>query len=268
MTNQEIEIQFTKLVRDERRITNEILRAINLVEDRKIFLARGYPSLFAWLVKAHGYSESAAYRRIQAARVLREVPEISAKIETGAVNLSTLSKAQTAIRAEEKRTRKKISKAEVVSLIEGKTSVEADKALLSLFPESASRKSLDLPDETMADLERIRDLLSHSHPGAHIVQVIAYIAKEYLKKHDPLKSTSASVLSRVKRRDQARCQYRDTLTGRVCGSTYQLEVDHIFPRALGGGDEERNLRCLCRRHNAYMAERILGKQVANHWRRL
>ena len=73
MTNSEISEKFSSLVKTERKITLEILQLINLVEDRKLHLERGFGSLHDWLIKEHKYSESAANRRIQAARVLRSV---------------------------------------------------------------------------------------------------------------------------------------------------------------------------------------------------
>lgn len=36
---------------------------------------------------------------------------------------------------------------------------------------------------------------------------------------------------------------------RVCGDDVDLTVDHIFPRAKGGGSNPENLQLLCRLHN-------------------
>jgi hypothetical protein len=45
------------------------------------------------------------------------------------------------------------------------------------------------------------------------------------------------------------CQYRDSLTSKICASTWQLQVDHVQPRWAGGLDEIKNLRLLCAQHN-------------------
>lgn len=45
------------------------------------------------------------------------------------------------------------------------------------------------------------------------------------------------------------CQYKDKLTGRQCGSTYGLQVDHIIPRWSGGTHNPENLQVLCGAHN-------------------
>lgn len=61
-------------------------------------LAQGYPSLFEFLVKEIGYSPSSAQRRIDGARLLNQVSEISAKlvekIETGSLKLSQINDAR------------------------------------------------------------------------------------------------------------------------------------------------------------------------------
>lgn len=49
------------------------------------------------------------------------------------------------------------------------------------------------------------------------------------------------------RRDQV-CQHKHK-DGTICGSRYQLELDHIQPRFADGDNQIENLRLLCRVHN-------------------
>lgn len=100
MNNREIGTRLGELIKNERRITNEILQLLNQAEAQSTYLELGYASLFDWLTKGFGYSNAAAYRRIQAARLLRSVPEVREKLETGVVNLTTLCQASAAIKAE------------------------------------------------------------------------------------------------------------------------------------------------------------------------
>jgi 5-methylcytosine-specific restriction endonuclease McrA len=324
MTNQELEVKLKSLTREERRITNEILHLIGLADERRLYLERGYPSLFEWL-RSYGYSEGAANRRIQAARVLRAVPEVSRKLADGEVNLTTLAKAQSVMRAQEKATGQRLSaqdKAAAIAEIEGKSTEQAERALLSLFPEAASqirherttvvdqntvRLAINLSHETIADLQKIKDLLSHSLPEAGFADVIAHLAKSYLAREGRSQGEGqrqgkeqrsnesrwrnsdnaalsrrsfAAALSRsggdevgarltprqrkqILARDK-RCTYKDPKTGKICDSTYQLQVDHIHPKALGGMNEPENLRCLCRKHNLLIAEKTLGPWVKRY----
>jgi 5-methylcytosine-specific restriction endonuclease McrA len=54
----------------------------------------------------------------------------------------------------------------------------------------------------------------------------------------------------ILQRDEC-CQFMDLKTGRVCGSRFNLEVDHIQPKWDGGGHAPENLRVLCRAHNQF-----------------
>ncbi len=47
----------------------------------------------------------------------------------------------------------------------------------------------------------------------------------------------------------------------------QIEVDHIVPRAKGGGHGQENLRLLCRAHNFHVAELAYGKKLMNRYRK-
>ncbi len=63
----------------------------------------------------------------------------------------------------------------------------------------------------------------------------------------------AAIKREVYKRDKGTCSYRH-LDGETCGSSWQVEVDHITPLALGGKTESANLRLLCRNHNQMVAK--------------
>lgn len=305
MTNELIEIRLEELVHEERRITSEILQLINIAEDRKLYVDHGFSSMFNWLTKRFKYSEPAANRRINAARALRSLPDGAEKIEDGVVNLTTLSKAQSAIRQQEKQSGTKLTdeqKTEAVQTVENKSCAQTEQALATLLPQSAlphekvtpisadaSRFVADMPNEIREDLERARELLSHVNPeGMSLMDVIGFLAKDFRKRKDPLLkpaktekaagqpeadteltqrlaaaakqrvSIPAHVRREVMKRDKAQCTFIDERTGRVCGSRHKVQLDHIYPKALGGEDTPKNLRCLCRTHNLHMAEVLMA----------
>ena len=68
-------------------------------------------------------------------------------------------------------------------------------------------------------------------------------------------------------RDGGRCTFEGT-GGHRCGETRRLELDHIVPVAQGGKSTPENLRLLCRPHNHYEAERVLGKERVQRGREL
>jgi superfamily II RNA helicase len=50
---------------------------------------------------------------------------------------------------------------------------------------------------------------------------------------------------------QGCCQFKNPANGRVCGSTFNLHVDHIQPKWDNGTNDADNLRVLCREHNLF-----------------
>ncbi|RYZ65628.1 MAG: HNH endonuclease [Proteobacteria bacterium] len=123
----------------------------------------------------------------------------------------------------------------------------------------------------------MRDLTSHSNFNASLADLIEKMADEFIKRHDPMekklraikteassatdvKPSIATLRNRVFQLDGQRCSFKDHRSGKTCGSTFQLEIDHIMPKALGGTDNLDNLRVYCRVHNQFAAQQTFGKQ--------
>ena len=106
------------------------------IERRKLFSDLRCGSLFEYAVRVLGYSEAAAGRRIAAMRLMREIPEVAEKIESGALNLAKLCQAQTFFRgvqqAEPQQKLNTERKKEVLALIEEKTTRQTEKILLEM----------------------------------------------------------------------------------------------------------------------------------------
>ncbi len=75
------------LVHKEKETTLEVIRHLIEMDRRSLYLGRGYGSLYEYCTRHLGYSESAAMRRIQTARCIREFPEIFAMLEKNELNL-------------------------------------------------------------------------------------------------------------------------------------------------------------------------------------
>ncbi len=95
LSNDQLLSQTKNLVQKERQINVFVLQHLQEIEKRKLYLDRGFPSLFEYAIKELGYSHSAAYRRIKAMRLCRDIPQATSKIKTGNLNLTTASQLQT-----------------------------------------------------------------------------------------------------------------------------------------------------------------------------
>ncbi len=79
--------------------------------------------------------------------------------------------------------------------------------------------------------------------------------------HQPRRQPIARSIQReVFRRDGSCCTYSDSTTGRRCGETRYLEIDHQKPVALGGDNSVDNLRLRCRPHNILAAVQNFGTE--------
>ena len=86
------------LVQNERHVLTLVLHHLREVERRRLFSDLGYPSLFEYCVRELKYSEGQAGRRIQAMRLLKELPEIEPMIRSGSLSLTNISQAQSYFR--------------------------------------------------------------------------------------------------------------------------------------------------------------------------
>ncbi len=178
------------LVKEERHLLSKILKSLKEVERRKLFSDLGYRSLFEYAVKELGYSEGQAGRRIQAMRLINEIPEVEEKIENGSLSLSNISQAQSFFREMRKMNSQRqmklddesnlkeidlfsaSNKISVLEKLENKSTREAEKILLELNPKAINLKEKErtlsneltevrfvMTDELKEKLEELRSFL-------------------------------------------------------------------------------------------------------------
>jgi len=135
MKDHEILHKIKTLVQDERKLLTQILHHLRVVERRKLFSDLECQSLFEYCVKELGYSEGQAGRRIQAMRLLKEIPEIEDKIKTGKLSLSNLSQAQAYFRQK--------GKPSVKEKKFGKKRVRAEKTTPTSEKQCGSKRNLN-----------------------------------------------------------------------------------------------------------------------------
>ncbi|MEO7033724.1 MAG: hypothetical protein ABI548_07580 [Polyangiaceae bacterium] len=78
------------LVKTGNALNADVLAHLAELDERKLFLELGFSSLFAYCMELLGMDESSAGRRITAARVCRNYPEVFVRVARGALGLSVL----------------------------------------------------------------------------------------------------------------------------------------------------------------------------------
>lgn len=82
--------EVSRLASCERRATVALLVALIELDRRRLYLSRGYSSLFEYCRRVLALSEHEALNRIEAARALRRHPALQARLESGALTLTAL----------------------------------------------------------------------------------------------------------------------------------------------------------------------------------
>ena len=193
--------QTQDLVQEERKLTTEVLWHLKEVEARLLHLRVGCSSLFDYCVRELKYSEAAASRRIQAMRLLKEVPETAQALEEGKLNLSNVSAVQSFLNREAKENGKTYTveeKRDLLQSVENKSRRECDQLLATISPLSALPPEKERPitetktqisvvlDETaIQKLKRIQELLAHQCPSGSYAELISKMTDIVLNKIDP-----------------------------------------------------------------------------------
>ena len=74
----------------ERKTSHTILLHLSEMRRRRLYLERGFSSLFEMLARHFKISETSAYQRLKALELMQAVPEVEEKLKSWEVNLSTL----------------------------------------------------------------------------------------------------------------------------------------------------------------------------------
>ena len=91
ISNVELINRLKDLVKREHHLTLSILPHLMEIECRKLYLSLGFSSLYDYCTRELKYSETAAMRRIYAARAIEKCPPAMDSLRDGRVNLTTLS---------------------------------------------------------------------------------------------------------------------------------------------------------------------------------
>jgi 5-methylcytosine-specific restriction endonuclease McrA len=184
-------------VRNERKSTHVLLWHFNEMESRRLYAEMKYPSMFECLVKFFGYDEKGAYQRVHASRLLRQIPELSEKIENGSLHLTQMALVRKCINQEKKegRTVSLEQTKKVFEQIENQTGKETQKILAVEFNQpiqmheivkpqrdNSSRLELTFSEESMKKAALVKNHLSHVLPGGNYSDLFVHLLDKELKR--------------------------------------------------------------------------------------
>ena len=281
--------QLKRLTAVEHQIEIVVIDHLRELERRRLYLPLGCSSLFDYATRELGYSEAAAWRRIKAMRLCREVEGARERMRDGSLTLNSAALLQKGLEqlkgllshvdphltlgqlvervvreaverhdpARPPRGRRTGSRADGVA---AETSAPKDAAGIgaAAAPGSAAPAGAATSPAKAADCEH-RSATAAKPPGA-TTQPSAPKAgggrgRQRQAAPPPSQVRGRAIPAAVKRqvweRDRGCCSYVDRCSGRRCGSRHLLQIDHVLPFALGGSAEPDNLRLLCAAHHRH-----------------
>lgn len=209
LKNLDLHEKMKSLLKNERTLIHEVLLHIVEVDRRKLFLEMAYPSLYEYLVDGIGYSSASAQRRIDAARIMAQVPELGDKIEAGSISLSQLGQVQKAFRQVRKISPSPVTleeKKKLISKIEDKSFKETELVLAHFFslPEVYEEKMKIQKDESV----RIEMTLSKTELEI-IKQAQLLLGHELRKQNLSSQSIKDLLICSSKKIIQQKTKYKD-----------------------------------------------------------
>jgi 5-methylcytosine-specific restriction endonuclease McrA len=278
----------------DRRLNAQIVAHLAEVDMRKLHLDQGYASLYVYANERLGFSEDQAYKRARVAKLVHDFPEVLDHLESGELTLSSAVVLAPHLAASCDEAQGEAGE----TLIEqacGMSKRQVER-LVAQPPRGGDvddgepRVKLELwvRKEDLEKFERAMDLDRHRDPSGDSAELFARLVSEYVKQREKerfavtdrprtapgreTKSTATTAPGRSSKdvpaatkrqvylRDEQRCTFVGP-SGTRCANTGFLEIDHVMPRALGGGNQLGNLRLLCRSHNGRAAEHSLGVET-------
>ena len=316
MSDREVVERLGELLREERRLTAAVLVHLGEVEARRLYRPAACSSMHVYCTRVLGMSEDQAFKRIRAARAVREFPVVAAAVEEGRLHLTAV------VRLAPHLTTGNVEA--LVAEASGKSKAEIEVMLARLAPradlperlervagqavlvpepprgdgaavvpeppaEPPTRRTvaplaperfalqLTIGEATQRKLLRAQALLRHQVPSGDLAEVLdraldALLDRVEGRKFGKARAPRAAKMYVDRRyvprdarrqavaRDGMQCSFVAE-DGRRCEETGFLELDHVVPVTRGGSASAENLRVLCRAHNQYQAERILGREA-------
>jgi len=177
-----------------RQAEGELMEALIAVDQAKVFLRMGYPSLFRYANEALGLSEAIAYCAITVARKAEQVPALRLAVNSGELGLSKAKKVVSVLDPKKSLDEQSswVEKAVLLSSrkLERAVAVENPKEAISERAIYKSAKRLELvlrvSEEILLDFRRAQDRVSGAKSrSVSLEDTLQEVLRFYLERKDP-----------------------------------------------------------------------------------
>ncbi len=264
------------LVKTEKEFTVKVVKFLAEIDKRKLFVELGYNSLYAYCRDHLNYSEQESTIRVNAVRLIKTNKVAERKLEKQELSLTVAADLFAHFKKYNDVNEVKLTVEAKNSLIEevSKQSSRQAKKIIQqkLNLEPVVKCEMKLKEATVERLNKLKEKLDIQD----IDLLLNFLMQE---KEDSLireKVTLAQMSDeskesryipvKLKRKLFGLANYRCEFVNRDgsrCSSRVNLQVEHIKPYSLGGGNGQSNLKVLCFTHNQYSGIKLLGRKRMN-----
>ncbi len=199
LSDTDLLIETKAAIKIEREATAVVVRFFKEINDRELYLKHACSSLFQFATEKLGYCAASAQARINAMRMIQVLPEVEAKIESGALSLTAVSKVQTFLNLEKKenRTYSIEERREILDACVSKSTREVERELAKRNPNILKietmkpvghdrfQVSFSISEETEVKMKKLRALFAHANPNISLEQLFEKLVELGLEKFDP-----------------------------------------------------------------------------------
>lgn len=90
LSNPELLHELNTLVARDRELTAVLLAHLAEVDERRLYLGAGFPTMHAYCVEELGFSDDAAYNRVRAAQAARRFPQLYRAVAEGVLHVTAV----------------------------------------------------------------------------------------------------------------------------------------------------------------------------------
>jgi hypothetical protein len=246
----------------------ELLEVLHVVDEKKVFHAFGYPSLFQYCVDRLHISDSYTCAYISIVRKSREVPELKKAVTEGVLTASMAKRIVSVIEPETAQH----WIGEAATKKQRELEIAVSQALPEPLPSSQIKRvggemselKLVIPENLRKKIERLVEVR-----GCTMLEALDFALEETLHRHDPIEKAKrakllpapqyslrngkrvaipATVKHEIALRDGGQCTHIDA-QGKRCPNRKWTEIHHRVPVRRGGLHAATNLATLCSAHH-------------------
>ena len=240
----------------------------------------GQGGFYDYCLKELRYGPQQSWRRINAMRMLKKLPEIKSSIENGSLTLSSINLASNLFKEAE--IDNKADQLQIISGMKMTTQIECEEKIFQIKKKLGILKPLkksfirnitpdllrmhvNLSKETFEKLQKVKNLMKEDDVDKILSRLFDNFIIQSIESKRENRNFQASNSRYISRKVKEIVYKRAGGKCENCHSTDRLEYEHKIPFAKGGSNDESNIQLFCANCNKRKAIRDFGLNKMDYY---